>query len=123
MTGSVQVIRKSGLKYALAATDSFIAEVMPGETFEVETELNIGGHLITDLADRLSASDVTLPVKSRLFVHPLDEQFRLLAAPLLQRLNGRLMLQSSLRDEVVVGGQVMVQCVVELRLQMRIWFG
>ena len=42
-------------------------------------------------------------VKSRLFVHPLDEQFRLLAAPLLQRLNGRLMLQSSLRDEVVVG--------------------
>jgi len=45
----------------------------------------------------------TLGVKSRLFVHPLDEQFRLLAAPLLQRLNGRLMLQSSLRDEVVVG--------------------
>jgi len=42
-------------------------------------------------------------VKSRLFVHPLDEQFRLFAAPLLQCLNGRLMLQSALRDEVVVG--------------------
>jgi amidase len=60
-----QVIRKGDLKYALAATDSFIAEVKPGEVFEVETELNIGGHLITDIDDKLSLSDVTLP-----FVNP-----------------------------------------------------
>ncbi len=60
-----QVIRKGDLKYALAATDSFIAEVKPGEVFEVETELNIGGHLITGLDDKLSLSDVTLP-----FVNP-----------------------------------------------------
>lgn len=60
-----QVIRKGDLKYALAATDSFIAEVKPGEVFEVETELNIGGHLITGLDDKLCLSDVTLP-----FVNP-----------------------------------------------------
>jgi acetamidase/formamidase len=60
-----QIIRKGDLKYALAATDSFIAEVKPGEVFEVETELNIGGHLITELDDKLRLSDVTLP-----FVNP-----------------------------------------------------
>ena len=31
---SGQVIRKGDLKYALAATDSFVAEVKPGEIFE-----------------------------------------------------------------------------------------
>jgi acetamidase/formamidase len=50
---NLQVIRKGELKYALAAADSFIAEVVPGESFEVETELNIGGHLITRLDDAL----------------------------------------------------------------------
>ncbi len=62
---SGQVIRKGDLKYALAATDSFIAEVKPGEIFEVETELNIGGHLITGLDEKLHLHDVTLP-----FVNP-----------------------------------------------------
>ena len=44
-TGSFggQIIRKGDLKYALAATDSFVAEVGPDEIFEVETELNIAG--------------------------------------------------------------------------------
>lgn len=70
-----QVIRKDAVKYALAATDSFIAEVKPGETFEVETELNIGGHLITSLDDKLSASDVTLP-----FVNPATGPIRLAGA-------------------------------------------
>lgn len=60
-----QVIRKGDLKYALAATDSFIAEVKPDEVFEVETELNIGGHLITGIDDKLHLHDVTLP-----FVNP-----------------------------------------------------
>ena len=45
----------------------------------------------------------SLNVKSRLFLHPFDKQFRLFAAPLLQCLNRRLMLQSALRNEVVVG--------------------
>lgn len=70
-----QIIRKDAVKYALAATDSFIAEVKPGETFEVETELNIGGHLITSLDDKLSASDVTLP-----FVNPATGPIRLVGA-------------------------------------------
>ncbi|MGE0007125.1 MAG: acetamidase/formamidase family protein [Parvibaculaceae bacterium] len=56
-----QVIRKGDLKYALAATDSFVAEVGTGEIFEVETELNIGGHLIHSLDEKLKPSDVTLP--------------------------------------------------------------
>jgi hypothetical protein len=43
---AVQIIKKGELKYALSQTDSLIAEVKPGEIFEVETELNIGGHLI-----------------------------------------------------------------------------
>ena len=63
-----QIIGKGDLKYALAATDSFVAEVGPDEIFEVETELNIGGHLIHSLDDKLSHSDVTLP-----FVNPATE--------------------------------------------------
>ncbi len=60
-----QVIRKGTLKYALGAGEAPVAEVAPGEVFEVETELNIGGHLITSLEDRLTEKDVTLP-----FVNP-----------------------------------------------------
>lgn len=71
----MQIIRKQQLKYALAATDGFIAEVQPGETFEVETELNIGGHLIHDLHDVLHEHDVTLP-----FVNPATGPVRLASA-------------------------------------------
>lgn len=60
-----QVIRKGDLKYAFAAVDSFTAEVEHGEIFEVETELNIGGHLIHSLDEKLCEHDVTLP-----FVNP-----------------------------------------------------
>ena len=48
-----QLIRKSDLKYAFAAVDSFTAEVEHGEIFEIETELNIGGHLIHSLDEKL----------------------------------------------------------------------
>jgi acetamidase/formamidase len=72
---STQVIRKHDLKYALAATDSFIAEVRPGDVFEVETELNIGGHLITRPDEQLAASDVTLP-----FVNPATGPIRVAGA-------------------------------------------
>ncbi|HEY7644267.1 MAG TPA: acetamidase/formamidase family protein, partial [Hyphomicrobiales bacterium] len=70
-----QIIRKGDLKYALAATDAFVAEVSPGDVFEVETELNIGGHLITSLDDRLSLSDVTIP-----FVNPATGPIRIRGA-------------------------------------------
>jgi amidase len=72
---SGQVIGKGELKYALAAVDSFIAEVEPGETFEVETELNIGGHLITHLDEKLTADQVTLP-----FVNPATGPIRVKGA-------------------------------------------
>jgi amidase len=72
---NLQVIRKGELKYALAAADSFIAEVVPGERFEVETELNIGGHLITRLDEKLDASKVTLP-----FVNPATGPIQLRGA-------------------------------------------
>jgi amidase len=70
-----QIIRKDDLKYALTATDGFIAEVSPGETFEVETELNIGGHLITQLDEKLDESKVKLP-----FVNPATGPVRLRGA-------------------------------------------
>jgi amidase len=75
MSQSVQVIRKQSLKYALAATDSFIAEVSDGESFEVETELNIGGHLITHEHEKLELKDVTIP-----FVNPATGPVRLKGA-------------------------------------------
>lgn len=74
-TAAGQVIRKGELKYALARTDSLIAEVSPGEVFEVETELNIGGHLIQSLDDKLSLKDVTLP-----FVNPATGPIRVRGA-------------------------------------------
>src|SRR5258708_35193789 len=70
-----QIIRKDDLKYALAATDGFIAEVSPGETFEVETELNIGSHLITQLSEKLDESKVKLP-----FVNPATGPVRVRGA-------------------------------------------
>ena len=70
-----QVIQKGNLKYALAATDSFVAEVGPDEIFEVETELNIGGHLIHSLDEKLTHSDVRLP-----FVNPATGPIRVRGA-------------------------------------------
>ena len=60
-----QVINKHVLQYAIGAGESFIAEVEPGEIFEVETELNIGGHLINSIDEKLTESDIILP-----FVNP-----------------------------------------------------
>jgi len=54
---------------------SFVAEVGPDEIFEVETELNIGGHLIHSLDEKLSHSDVTLP-----FVNPATGPIRVRGA-------------------------------------------
>lgn len=70
-----QVIRKDDVKYALTRHDSFIAEVEHGEVFEVETELNIGGHLILDIDEKLKPEDVTLP-----FVNPATGPVRVAGA-------------------------------------------
>jgi acetamidase/formamidase len=70
-----QIIRKGQLKYAFAATDAFMAEVLHGEIFEVETELNIGGHLITSIEEKLTEKDVTLP-----FVNPATGPVRVKGA-------------------------------------------
>lgn len=56
-----QVIRKTDLKYALTARDRCTAKVTDGEIFEVETELNIGGHLITRPDEHLTADHIQLP--------------------------------------------------------------
>ena len=40
-TSSIQVIRKGDLKYALARTDSLVAEVQPGEIFVHRNIANI----------------------------------------------------------------------------------
>ena len=56
-----QLIRKSDLKYAFAAVDSFTAEVEHGEIFEIETELNIGGHLIHSLDEKLRDTAICEP--------------------------------------------------------------
>lgn len=74
-SNDVQIIRKGDLKYALSITDSLMAEVEPGETFEVETELNIGGHLIHELDEKLNESDVTIP-----FVNPATGPIRVKGA-------------------------------------------
>lgn len=55
-----------------------------------------------------------LGVKSRLYLNGADEQFRLVSAPFAQRMNRRVVLQSALRNEVVVGLQVVRECGVEL---------
>jgi acetamidase/formamidase len=73
--GRGQIIRKGQLKYAFAATDSFMAEVLHGEIFEVGTELNIGGHLITSIEEKLTEKDVTLP-----FVNPATGPIRVKGA-------------------------------------------
>ncbi|MGH3863273.1 acetamidase/formamidase family protein, partial [Actinokineospora sp.] len=56
-----QAIAYKNVKYALTARDAFEAEVAPGEIFEVDTELNIGGHLITHPSDQLTEEDITVP--------------------------------------------------------------
>ncbi|MCJ0868600.1 hypothetical protein [Streptomyces sp. AP-93] len=56
-----QVITHKNVKYALSARDTFEAEVEPAEVFEVDTELNIGGHLITHPDDRLTEADINVP--------------------------------------------------------------
>ena len=49
------------VKYALSGDDAFIATVDPGETFTVETAININDGVITRVGQQLTPADVTLP--------------------------------------------------------------
>lgn len=52
---------------------------------------------------------VRLGVKTRLVIHAFSEQFRALFAPFLERLNGRFMVESALRNVVIVDLDVVAQ--------------
>ena len=54
------------------------------------------------------------PVASRLFMDPFNEQFRLLVLPSHEGLNGGSVTQGALRDAVVVGREVELQCGLQL---------
>lgn len=61
-----RLIRKEGnLKYALSATDTCIEEIRPGETIEIECEINCNAGVITSTASKVSRENVRLP-----FVNP-----------------------------------------------------
>jgi len=62
----VRKIAKDGnLKYALSSTDECIAEIQPGESIEVECEINCNAGVITSTASKVSTDNVKLP-----FVNP-----------------------------------------------------
>ena len=71
-----QTVHKEGnLKYALSANDPFVAEVRPGEVFEVEAEINCNAGVITSLDKKLTADDLKLP-----FVNPATGPIRVIGA-------------------------------------------
>jgi len=71
-----QTVRKEGnLKYALSGNDPFVAEVRPGEVFEVEAEINCNAGVITSLDKKLTADDLKLP-----FVNPATGPIRVIGA-------------------------------------------
>jgi amidase len=56
------VVRKAGnIKYALSGDDDFVARVAPGDTFVVESAININDGVIHSLGQQLTEADVTLP--------------------------------------------------------------
>lgn len=60
-----QHVPTGDLKYTLSQFHKPVARVRPGEVFEVDTELNIGGHNIRSLDDRIKADSFVIP-----FVNP-----------------------------------------------------
>jgi hypothetical protein len=60
------LFHRDELKFAFAATDDFVGSINPGEVFEVESEININGGVLTHLDKQLTEDDVTLP-----FVNPV----------------------------------------------------
>jgi amidase len=57
----MRVSKVGNIKYALSGDEAFVASVMPGEVFEVETAININDGTIRHLGQQLTLADVTLP--------------------------------------------------------------
>jgi len=57
-----QHVPMGDLKYTLSQFHTPVARVRPGEIFEVETELNIGGHNIRSLDDKITENSFVLPL-------------------------------------------------------------
>jgi acetamidase/formamidase len=58
---SKRVSKANNIKYALSGNDPYIASVDPGETFVVETAINVNDGTIRHVGQQLTEADVTLP--------------------------------------------------------------
>jgi amidase len=58
---SKRVSKANNIKYALSGNDPYIASVEPGETFVVETAINVNDGTIHHVGQQLTEADVTLP--------------------------------------------------------------
>lgn len=58
---SKRVLKAGNIKYALSGDDKFVAAVEPGETFVVETAINVNDGTIRHVGQQLTAADVTMP--------------------------------------------------------------
>jgi len=56
-----RISKIDNIKYALSGHDRFIASVEPGETFVVETAINVNDGTIRHLGQQLTEADVVLP--------------------------------------------------------------
>jgi amidase len=55
------ITKANNIKYALSGNDPYIASVEPGETFVVETAINVNDGTIRHVGQQLTEADVTLP--------------------------------------------------------------
>jgi acetamidase/formamidase len=55
------VTKAGNIKYALSGDETFVAAVAPGDTFKVETAINVNDGTIRFVGQQLTESDVTLP--------------------------------------------------------------
>lgn len=58
---SRRISKAGNIKYALSGDNEFIASVDPGETFVVETAINVNDGTIRHVGQQLTEKDVTLP--------------------------------------------------------------
>lgn len=58
---SQSVLKAGNIKYALSASDAFVASVEPGETFVVECAINANDGTIRHVGQQLTETDVTFP--------------------------------------------------------------
>ena len=55
------VTKDGNIKYALSATERFVAAIEPGEAVRVECAININDGVITRLGQQLTPADVSFP--------------------------------------------------------------